>query len=330
MLKGIDFAVSTYGFTERFIKEKDYGIAQIFKEVSDLGVKKVELVGAQTFQSYPVPTESEIQEVIGAAEKYKIEIYSYGGYIDMGRITDHDMTDAEMVNEVVLDLMTAKKLGAKILRSPYLPVRILPQIEMFARLYDIKVGYEMHAPDQPGSPEIQAYVEAFKKMNSEYIGFIPDFGCFIERPNRISIERFESLGGKRELLDFIINNRWSGLSEKEMTEKIMSMGGLEAEKMAVSEWFGYMSFGPADLEGFKTLLPYCIYFHGKFYHIDEDCVETTIPYEKLLNMIVESGFKGTILSEYEGHTFYLNDAAEQIERHLRMEKNILGISHEKE
>ena len=324
MLNNIDFAVSTYGFTERFIKDKDYGITEIFADIATLGVKKIELVGAQTFQNYPTPADAEIQEVLDACKKYDIEVYSYGGYIDMGRITGHDMTDAEMVNEVVFDLMTAKKLGAKILRSPYLPVRLLPQIEMFAKMYDIKVGYEMHAPDRPSSPEMKDYIEMFKKLDSEYIGFIPDFGCFIERPNRIAIDRFVGLGAKRELLDYLIENRWSGMNEQEMTEKLMSMGGGEAEQMAVSEWFGYMSFAPADLEGFKSLLPYCIYFHGKFYHIDEDCIETTIPYDKLLKLIVESGFKGTILTEYEGHTFYLNDAVEQIARHLQMEKNILG------
>ncbi len=323
MLNNIEFAVSTYGFTQRFIEDKDYGITEIFADVAALGVKKVELVGAQTFQNYPTPTEAEIKEVQDAMQKYGIEVYSYGGYIDMGRISNHDMTDEEMINEVVFDLMTAKKLGAKILRSPYLPVRLLPQIEMFARMYDIKIGYEMHAPDRPSSPEMQEYVEMFKKLNSEYVGFIPDFGCFIERPNRIAIERFEGLGAKRELLDYIIENRWSGMNEQELTDKLIEMGGGEAEKMAVSEWFGYMSFAPADLEGFKSLLPYCIYFHGKFYHIDEDCVETTIPYDELLKMIVESGFKGTILTEYEGHTFYLNDAVEQIGRHLQMERNIL-------
>ena len=58
MLKGIDFAVSLYGFTERFIKEPDYGVEQMFRDVSGLGVKKVELVGAQTFQSYPCPPKS--------------------------------------------------------------------------------------------------------------------------------------------------------------------------------------------------------------------------------------------------------------------------------
>lgn len=164
----------------------------------------------------------------------------------------------------------------------------------------------------------------WKKLQSPWVGFVPDFGCYIERPNMLHIERFVNLGAKRELLDFIIDNRWAGYTEEQMQEKVASMGGGLAEKMAISEWFGYMSFAPADIEGFKTVLPYAKYFHGKFYHIGEDCVEMTIPYEKLLNLVVESGFGWTFTIEYEGHTFYLNDAVEQIGRHITMEKRLLA------
>jgi hypothetical protein len=71
-------------------------------------------------------------------------------------------------------------------------------------------------------------------------------------------------------------------------------------------------------------LPRSFYFHGKFHHIDEDCVETTTPYEELLKLIVDSCFEGVIMTEYEGHCFYLNDAEERIELHLQMERNILN------
>jgi len=324
MVKDIDLAVSLYGFTERFVKEPGYGFEEMFQDVNRLGVKKVEIVGAQVFNNYPAPLPEEINKVLTLAQKYGIEIYSYGGYIDVGKITGHDMSDDEMIHELILDLMTAKKLGCRILRAPFLPIRLLPRVAKLGELYNIKIGFEIHAPDTPSSPKIKEYRETFEKINSPYLGFIPDFGCFIERPNPISVEYFEKLGAKRDLLNFIVENRWNGYTEKEMTEKIMSMGGSDVEKVAISAWYGYMAFGPADLEGFKEILPYCIFFHGKFYHIDEDCKETTIPYEKLLQMIVESGFKGTFLSEYEGHTFYLNDAFEQLERHLKMVRNILN------
>ena len=48
------------------------------------------------------------------------------------------------------------------------------------------------------------------------------------------------------------------------------MGSGLAEKMAVSEWFGYMSFVFADTEGVKTVLSY---------------------------LVVDSGFDGTIMIE---------------------------------
>ncbi|MDR2381789.1 MAG: sugar phosphate isomerase/epimerase [Bifidobacteriaceae bacterium] len=322
-INGISFAVSTYGFTEPFVKEPGYGLEQIFAEIAALGVSQVELVGAQTFQNYPTPSNAEIAETLRLADKYGIEIYSYGGYIDLGRVTGHDMTDEEQLNEITLDMITAKKLGATILRAPFTPGNVA-QIAALAETYGLVVGCEIHAPESPTSPLTLSLMDALAKLDSKHVGLVPDFGCFIERPNKIAIERFLGLGAKPELLDYIIAHRWDGLNEHEMTAKIAEMGGGQAEKMAVSEWFGFMSFGPADLEGFKAMLPYCVYFHGKFYHIDEDCVETTIPVEALLNLILDSGFNGTVLTEYEGHVFYRNDAAEQIARHLEMERRILS------
>jgi hypothetical protein len=106
------------------------------------------------------------------------------------------------------------------------------------------------------------------------------------------------------------------------------MGGGEAEKLAISDFFGFLSFGPADVDGFTTLLHRTQYFHSKFYHVTEDLTDPQIPVEKLLTAIVESGFEGVLLSEYEGHAFHLDDAHEQLERHLRMEQKILqGAGH---
>jgi hypothetical protein len=322
-LKGIDFAVSLYGFTERFIADDNYGFEEMFQDLKSLGIKKFEIVGAQMFQSYPHPTDEEINTIIELAKKYDVTPFSYGGYVDMGKFSDHDMSDAEIVNEMVYEMMTAKRLGCTYVRAPYLPAKLWPQINMFAQIYGVKVGYEVHAPERPSDGHIQELATVFKELDSPNIGFIPDFGCYIERPNELSINRFVNMGAKKELLDFIIANRWNGYTFETMSEKLKEMGGSDAEKSAAADWFGFMSFAPADLEGFKTIVPYALYFHGKFYHIGEDCVETTIPYEELLKIIVGSGFKGTVLTEYEGHAFYLNDAVEQIERHLIMEKNIL-------
>lgn len=323
MNQKMDLGVSLYGFTQQFVEEDGYGFEQMFQALNRLGIKKFEVVGAQMFQHYPNPTDEELDEVLKLAEKYNVTPFSYGGYVDFAKHSDHDMTDDEMMNEVTFDLMTAHKLGCEYIRGFGIPVHLYPRVAQMAEFYGVKVCYEIHAPERPSDPHIQELAKIFDELQSPWVGFVPDFGCYIERPNVLHIVRFLGLGAKMENLQFIIDNRWNGYTEESMTKKIEEMGGGLAEKMAVSEWFGFMSFAPADIEGFKTVLRHSKYFHAKFYHIGEDCVETTIPYETLLGLIAETGFEGTIMIEYEGHSFYLNDAEEQIGRHIKMEKRIM-------
>ncbi|GAB3098224.1 TIM barrel protein [Aestuariicella hydrocarbonica] len=321
----VDFGVSLYGFTENWINNPEYQLEDMFRELQQLGIKKFEIVGSQVFSDYPLPKQEEIDQILSLCKQYDVEPFSYGGYIDVGRYSDHDMTDQEILNEVTYELLTAHRLGCPMMRGGAVPNHLLKPVAQMAEFYNVRIGFEVHAPSKPGDANIQETLAAIKETGSSHLGFVPDFGCFITKPNPLMVERYLSLGADKALIDFIVANRHTGFNEDTMSEKIKSMGGGDAELYAISELFGFLSFAEsADLEGFKSLLPYSLYFHAKFYHIGEDCVETTIPYKELLTMIAESDFSGTIMTEYEGHCFYLNDASEQIERHLKMEKEILS------
>ncbi|MBO5999520.1 MAG: hypothetical protein J6P87_07510, partial [Lachnospiraceae bacterium] len=252
---------------------------------------------------------------------YDVEPYSYGGYCDFGKRPDRDLDDNERVGEVVRDLMTAHKLGCKMIRGFGIPGHLYPRVAQMAAFYQIPVCYEIHAPQKPSDPEVQELKKIFEEINSPWVGFVQDFGCFIEKPNPVVFDNYVKMGAKPENLRYIIDNRWSGMSQEEMEDKMREMGGGQPEILAVSTWFGGQSFSPeADIEGFKSIVHLCRYFHGKFYNIGEDCVETTIPYEKILDVIVESGYEGVLMIEYEGRI----NPEEQIPRHIQMEHRILG------
>lgn len=324
MTQNIEFGVSLYGFMERYVKDDTYGWEEMFQELNRMGVKKIEVVGATHFETYPHVTDAEIAKFNELAEKYDVHPYSYYGHIDFAKRSDRNLTDAEIIAELTFNLMTAHKLHCEFVNAFGIPVRLYPEVAQMAAYYKTKVVYEIHSPQKPSDPDVQELAKIFDELNSPWVGFLQDFGCFIERPNELHINRFLGLGAKKENLQFIIDNRRNGYTEETMAKKMEEMGGGEAEKMAVSEWFGYASFAPADLEGFKSILKHCKYFHAKFYHISESGIETTIPYETLIKMIVDSGFSGTIMIEYEGHSFYLDDAVEQISRHLEMDKKIMA------
>lgn len=200
--------------------------------------------------------------------------------------------------------------------------RILPSAAH--EYYGVSIGIEVHAPSRPSDPHIQQQLEAFERIGSDRLGFIPDFGCFIERPAAPALAKHVAAGADPELLEYIIANRHAGLSEEQMVETVRGMGGGEAERLAIAEFFGFLSFGPADLDGFRTLLSRSLYFHSKFYFVTEDLDDPTIPMPALLGAIADSGFQGVLMSEYEGHAFDDSDAPAQLDRHLRLEQRLLG------
>ncbi len=57
-------------------------------------------------------------------------------------------------------------------------------------------------------------------------------------------------------------------------------------------------FSPvSDLE---PLLPYSFACHAKFYNMSDEFVETTTPYDKIIELLVRNNWDGYLLSEYEG------------------------------
>lgn len=327
-INGIEQAISAYGYTQQFIERPSFDNAEIIRRVADKGISKIELVGAQAFGHYPTPSPNEIDMILNASTEHGVSIYSYGGYVDLGRITGVRMSEDDILSDIRLDMMTARALGAQSLRATGFGPSLVPRVAELADQYGLTVGFEIHAPHTPTDKVTTGFMEVIDRYGITSFGLVPDFGMFIERPTEIAIQRYIGLGARRELLDYVIEHRWDGSTEEQMCERIFEMGGGQGEKIAISEWFGYLSFAPADIAGFAHMVPYTKYVHGKFYHVEIDdqgnLNEPTIPYAAALKTLSDGGFKGVLVSEYEGHAFYLDDADEQIDRHLEMTSTMLS------
>jgi sugar phosphate isomerase/epimerase len=324
MSGNISFGVSLYSFTQQWYEQPGFGIADMFSILRKIGISDFEIVGAQSFDQYPVPRTESIHDLLQLCDRYGMTPFSYGGGVDLGKFTGRDMDDEEIFREALEDLRVARMLGCKNLRATKLPLAFFQRFADMAERYEIRCGFEIHSPSKPSDANIQAMAAEIDRIGSRFLGFVPDFGCFIERPSAKLLEYYARLGAKKEIVDYVVRNRHAGGTEQSVWAEVQAMGAAEADHIVVSQLFGHQSFGPADLAGFKTILPYSIYFHGKYYHIDENLVEATIPYDKLMAEIVESGFQGMMMTEYEGHSFYLDDAEEQVARHIAMQRRILA------
>ena len=133
-----------------------------------------------------------------------MQIHSYGGYLDKGKITGHDANDADLMLDITADLMTARDLGATFLRSGDIRLHLLEASAAMAERYGVRIGIEVHAPHKPSDASVQAMLAKMDEIDSPYLDLVPDFGCFIERPAQPALDRHIANGANPELLDYVI------------------------------------------------------------------------------------------------------------------------------
>jgi sugar phosphate isomerase/epimerase len=75
-------------------------------------------------------------------------------------------------------------------------------------------------------------------------------------------------------------------------------------------------------------IPRIVHIHAKFYEMLDDGTEWSIPYEKIIPILIEGGYDGYLSSEYEGNRHiqdvYEVDSVEQVRRQQEMFKRLLG------
>ncbi len=320
----IKLGASLFCFTAEYAK----GILDFegcVRTAAELGATGYEIVATQMIPSYPDVSDEFLAEVKRCEDKYGIGPVSYGANMDCGVVTGRDLTLDELVERTIIDIKSAAKLGCKIMRQQYLlSPEGLKRIVPYAELYDVKVGIELHNPETPSTPKMQAFLDVIKESGSTHIGLIPDFGSFAIKPNKPHWDSALAAGASEAHLKLAAQCRYDGKTFDEATAILEEAGAAQAVFGALQGMYGYVTFyKEPDLEGLKRIMPYCIHFHGKFHYLNEEDVEYSIPYEDILAVIEASDFEGYIVSEYEAHD--TGNAIEMTRRQIRMQKRLLKM-----
>lgn len=303
----------------------ELNLEQVIKAAADMGAEGYEIVAAQMIPSYPYVSDEFVHFIDECKGKYGIAPICYSANMDRGMLKDRDLTEQEMVARAITDIISANKLGCKVMREQYLlSPEGLAKIAPYAEAYNVHVGIEIHNPESPITPAILDYVNVIEKTGSKYIGFIPDFGCFATKPNKPYWDRALKGGATKEQLEHCAKLRYDNVPMEEAM-KIMEPESKKCPALfaALNSMYGFVQFRKScqkELEGLKNIMPYCFEFHGKCHFVDEQLHEASIPYEEIIPVISESDFEGYIVTEFEDEGGY--DAMEQTARHVAMVKKL--------
>lgn len=318
-MSDIKLGISLYSFSTEFIHEK-LDFEGILKKAHDMGYQGVEIVAAQMVPEYPYPSDAWLCECKALLAKYELEPVCWSAYIDMGIRGDRDLTEEEIIQFTVNDLIYAKKAGFPMVRTQHaISPKIFRQMIPFCKQLGVKLTIEMHHPHHPEVPVWKEYFEIMKGEGRGWLGFVPDFSIFQTMPHKLYLDQAISFGCRPEKLAQIVE-----LHRQRADYSVVANGDFnDIEKHTAEEMFAKFS-APARMEQWKDMIDCAFYMHGKFYYLDNDDHDPCIPFEEIVAEVKRLGYSGYIASEYEGHHFDETIDSEEQLRHFvsLMTKNI--------
>ena len=284
--KGPKRGIALYSYSAEFGFEKT--LEDCFEELKDMGAHGIEILANTHIENYPYPTDAWVDKWFGLCEKYEVEPVEYGHWIDTRLYKNRDMSLEEAREKLINDFKIAHRLGFKILRTKMGVINgELAPVENWREIIK-SVLPEAEKYDVIMCPEIHLTTVLADQFVQDYVDFIEETGT-------------KNFGLNIDLSVF--QNRF--------------------------DVPGVVVFNPdckhSEPEEIIRLLPYVKCIHAKFNKMDDNFNELTIPYPEILKILVEQGWEGYLLSEYEGEN---KDVPGFVSQELRkqhvMMKRILG------
>lgn len=315
-------SMTLYGLGGRYIRG-ECSVADILKVAKDIGVDGFEIVAPQMVEGHPNPSEYWMDSFIDTYQKYGLTPVCYSVYVDSGKHKGRFLNETERILATVNEMEYAKRMGFSVVRSqdallPSTMEKLLP----YAEELNLHLAVELHGPYSPSTPIFQEYEALFERKNSPHLGIVMDYSAFTSGPTATVLDAFPDDVCNKELLHKI--RRLFTTTEipvEDLIQKLLDEGGDEVDVyIAKNKLFGGLGNGTyyrtqPDYDGFRRLLKWSKYMHGKYWHMNEDLTCDEIDYPGFVKIMKEENYQGFIASEYEGPS---HNEEEQIALHIKM------------
>ncbi len=323
-MEKIKHSITYYGFGEKW-RAGHYTFEDLFRISARLGGDGIEIVAPQMVPTYPFPSEAWITYFQGLCAEHHLTPVSYSVYVDTSKHTGRLLTEDERIETTITDMEYAKMLGFSVVRTnAMLTAATMEKLLPYAEELGIHLAPELHGPQKPSSPEWQEFIELFERKNSAYIGVVMDFTSFNSAPPANFLDIVPDWACNKQLLlkarDLF---EYTEMPLDGICDFVRENGGTDADieimKIRLFRGFGPYDRTKVEWDGFRSLLKWSKYMHGKFYYVDENLETKGIDYPRIIKIMKEENYQGFMASEYEGAGWdpERNDE-EQIARHIQM------------
>lgn len=331
-MSNISLGVTLFSMTNEWMAGK-YTLTELIDEVAKRKLGPgVELIGFQNLRGFPNQvSKQEIAALRDAIERNNLRLTSLASNADIARKKDAWMDTAESIEYMRPQIELAAELGVPVVRIQIgLTPEVLEKLEPIAAKAGVHLGMEIHAPEGPNTAKVVATREVYERIDSEHLGFIPDFSATMREipPGMLAKLRNGGLSDKGiQALDAAWKTPGVPFQRYGMfAEQCKDLG--EPELPVAQARLIFTMFGRENLEDWSELLPRTQHVHAKYYDIDPDGTSPSIDYEGLMRVLKSVDHPITMSSEWEGHAFldlHEQDAFDIVASHQAMCRKFLGI-----
>ncbi|MFC0681578.1 sugar phosphate isomerase/epimerase family protein [Lysobacter korlensis] len=313
--------VTLYSFTRAFHR-REYDLEGLIRKTAESGFGPgLEIIGFSGFKNFPNLSDEYVDWFRGLIDETGLVPTSLAVNTDVGIRRDRLMTDDELVEYMARQIDVAARLGFRIARVQIsLTPDSMEQLLPLAERHGVTLALEVHAHQHAHHPAILRLRDRFEKLGSPLLGFTADWGATVSGFAPSLLEAYRRRDASPELLKAVVDlweqyyREGPPADEPAHGKRFGAFIGLAARHgrpelgidFAIN---GTGLFGPAPVESWREIMPWIRHVHGKFFGIDENGEEPSVPVRELISLLVESGYSGAISSEYEGwHWNYWENA----------------------
>lgn len=330
----IKSSVSLYSLQYQYLTGK-MNLEEILKFLKSIDVDGIEILPDQMIHGAPNPSDETLAKWDELMAKYPIGLACDDCFLNTNMFKNRELTKRECVELIKQEIKLAHRLGFKILRLvSMVPAWILEPCLETAEKYDVCMCIEIHAGLGFGVPKTEEFLAEMIRLDSPYIGIVPDSGLFCKRPPRVMTEYCRKVYGTNEELIALGNEIFaSGTDTYTLTQK--NGGKLDPRIQALIKDPEKDMFFATNLDGYEdnplsVMDPYVKYIkhvHFKLYEMTEDGNEYSMDYREILQYLHDHGYDGYVSTEYEGNRWVLPDEpipeVEQVKAHQQMIKRLI-------
>jgi sugar phosphate isomerase/epimerase len=304
--------VTLYSFTRAF-HAREYDLEGLIRKVAAEGYGPgLEVIGFSSFRGFPGIDDRFAGRFRDLVDEVGLVTTSLAVNADIGIHRDRLLTQDELIEYMRRQIVAAAKLGFPIARVQIsLTPDSMEQLAPIAEEHGVTLALEVHADQYASHPRILALRDRYEQVGSPFLGFTADWGATVTGFAPSLLEAYRRRGASEDLLAKVVD-LWNGFYEQgppadqaEHGQRFGAFIGLAAQNgrpdlgidFAIN---GTGLFGPARVDDWLEIMPWIRHVHGKFFGIDEQGEEPSVPVRDLIALLVENGYSGAISSEYEG------------------------------